>query len=418
MADQAASSLSNVLVAILVARSVGAESFGAFGLATVVYGLVLGLVRALVGEPFLGRHSSDPPEVRRDLVPELVGVTLTIALLGSLAVALVGLGVSGLAGSALTALALILPVVMVQDTLRFVFVVDRAAAALAIDLVWLVLVATLIPLIPADAGVGWYVGAWGAAGGVAAVVGLALSGPAVHAVHPSRWLRRSWRDGSRYVGDFVTAQASTQAAVIALGAVSGLATLGAVRASQVYFGPLNTIHSGVYLAVVPEGTKLRSDRRRLERLIAATSVGLALVAAAWTVVGVALPDSVGRALFDRSWPGADELMVPMGVSMIAGGIMSGGFLGVRSLGNAQASLRSRLLSAPGQLVLPLVGAALGGAVGFALGAAAGRLLASGIWWMAFYRVLASGGPAHLLGPEDRPPPELAMALSAGAIDGD
>ena len=116
MADQAASSLSNVLVAILVARSVGAESFGAFGLATVVYGLVLGLVRALVGEPFLGRHSSDPPEVRRGLVPELVGVTLMVALLGSLVVAVVGLGVGGLAGSALTALALILPLVMVQDT--------------------------------------------------------------------------------------------------------------------------------------------------------------------------------------------------------------------------------------------------------------------------------------------------------------
>jgi MFS family permease len=418
MADQAASSLSNVLVAVLVARSVDAASFGAFGLAIVVYGLVLGLVRALVGEPFLARHSADPPEVRRGLVAEVVGATATVTLLASLVVAATAAVIMGQAGSALLAVAWVLPLVMVQDTLRFVFVVDRAAAALAIDVVWLVLVVILIPLVPADAGVGSYVGAWGAAGGVAAAVGLALSGAAVNAVHPSRWLRRSWRDGSRYLGDFVTAQASTQAAVIALGAVSGLATLGAVRASQVYFGPLNTIHSGVYLAVVPEGTKLRSDRRRLERLIAATTVGLALLAAAWTIVGVALPVNVGRALFDRSWPGAEELMVPMGLSVIAGGIMSGGFLGVRSLGNAQASLRSRLLSAPGQLILPLVGAALGDAVGFALGAAAGRLLASGIWWMAFHQVLASGGPAHLLGPEDRPPPELAVALSAGAIEGD
>jgi O-antigen/teichoic acid export membrane protein len=416
MADQAASSLSNVLVAVLVARSVGAESFGAFGLATVVYGLVLGLVRALVGEPFLGRHSSDPPEVRRDLVAELVGVTLMITLVGSVVVAVVGLGVSGLAGSALTALALILPLVMVQDTLRFAFVVDRAEAALAIDLAWLVMVVVTLPLVPTGSGVGWYVVAWGAAGGVAAGLGLVLAGPSTRAVHGWRWLQRSWQDGSRYLGDFATAQASAQAAVIALGAVSGLATLGAVRASQVYFGPLNTIHSGVYLAVVPEGTRLRGDRRRLERLIVATAGALALLAAAWTVIGVALPDSVGRSLFARSWPGAEELMVPMGVSMIAGGIMSGGFLGVRSLGDAQASLRSRLLSAPGQLALPLIGAVLGDAVGFALGAAAGRLLASGVWWTAFRRVLDADGPAHMQ--TDRAVPELAVALSGGAIDGD
>ena len=91
LADQAASSLTNVLVAILVARSVSASGFGAFGLAMVVYQLVLGLARALIGEPFLARHASDGPEVRRGIVADVIGAALTVGLVSSVLVGGVGL---------------------------------------------------------------------------------------------------------------------------------------------------------------------------------------------------------------------------------------------------------------------------------------------------------------------------------------
>ena len=131
------------------------------------------------------------------------------------------------------------------------------------------------------------------------------------------------------------------------------------------------IHAGAYLAVVPDGARLRDDRRRLRRLITATAGVLTLLATAWTVLGSWLPDEVGRQLFEATWPGAEEIMVPMGLVMVAGGFISGGFLGVRSLGEADVSLRVRVLSAPGQLVLPIVGAMVGDAVGFAVGLALG-----------------------------------------------
>lgn len=426
MADQGASSLSNVVVAILVARSVGAAAFGAFGLAMVVSQIVLGIVRSLVGEPFLARHSADPSDVRRARSADLLAATLVLAAVSALLTAAASAVVGGLAGAALVALAVVLPLVVVQDVWRFVFVVDRPGAALAIDLVWLVLVCAALPMAPSGAGVDWFILAWGLAGGVAAIVGTVLVRAPLRGLHPWRWLRDNRHDGARYLGDFLTAQASGQFAFVLLGAVGSLSTLGAVRASQVFFGPLNTIHSGVYLAVVPDGARMRNDPRRLGRLILWTSVALAALALAWMAVGVALPDSAGRQLFDRTWPGADELMIPMGLSAIAGGVMAGGFFGIRSLGAADASLRSRLLSAPGQLVLPVVGAILGDAVGFALGAAAGRVLATGIWWRAFQRLVV-GQSALAPPPAPSSPPsgpdaadvdETLAAVTAGEGDGD
>ena len=57
MADQGVSSLSNIVVAVIVARSVSAAEFGAFGVAMVVYQLGLGLTRAAVT---LNRTLGDP----------------------------------------------------------------------------------------------------------------------------------------------------------------------------------------------------------------------------------------------------------------------------------------------------------------------------------------------------------------------
>lgn len=404
MADQAASSLSNVVVAVLVARSVGAAGFGAFGLAMVVFQIALGVVRALVGEPFLSRYAADPPTTRRLVAADLIAAAALVGLAGATVVGVAGVLLGGLAGSALGALALVLPMVLVHETLRFVYVVDRPGAALGIDLLWLVLVCIALLLAPMGAAVSWFVIAWGLSGGVAAATGAAISRAPLHRAQPRRWFRRTGGDGGRYLADFLTAQAAAQFALVALGAISSLSTLGAVRASQVFYGPLNTVHSGVYLAVVPDGTRLRGDPSRLRRLVLLTALVLAGMAAAWMAVGVALPDGVGRYLFDQTWPGARDIMVPMGISMIAGSVMAGGFLGVRSLGAADASLRSRLLSAPGQVIFPLIGAVVGGAAGFAFGAALSRLLASAIWWTAFRQELVtasvsphrSDGSAHVL----------------------
>jgi O-antigen/teichoic acid export membrane protein len=388
MVDQGVSSLSNVVVSVLVARSLPTEGFGAFGLAVIAFLLVLGVTRALIGEPLLSQHSNATPEERRRLAPDMLGSAVLVGVVASAVVFVIGVVAGGAAGSALVALAIVLPMMMAQDTWRYVFIVDRPGAAVAVDVAWLVAVCVAMLLAPDHADPAWYVVAWGSAAGVGAVAGWIIARDSLAVPHPGRWFSDHQRMGSRFVGEFVTGTATTQLVLVGVGAIAGLAVLGAVRATQVFFGPVNTVHQGAYLALVPEGAQAASRPERMRRLMVGASIGLATVALLWMCVGLALPDRWGTALFGSTWSESTALLVPVGLAMVAGSLITGGFAGVRSLGAASDSLRARMRTVLPQLVLPIIGAALAAGEGYALGLAAAQLVSTIIWWSAFQRALA------------------------------
>ena len=165
MVDQGVSGLSNVVVSVFVARSLSESEFGAFSVAAIVAMLTMGVSRALIGEPLLSRFSAVAAEVRARLVPDMLGAALVVSVVVAAVVAVVGAVLGGQAGTALLALALVLPLIVVQDTWRYAFIVDRPAAALGVDVVWLAGVCVALPLAPGGAEAAWYVVAWGLAGG-------------------------------------------------------------------------------------------------------------------------------------------------------------------------------------------------------------------------------------------------------------
>ena len=267
MADQAASSLSNTLVGIFAARALSAEGFGAFGLAWVAYFLVQGACRALVGEVLLSIHSAEDAERRGRRLPEILGATLTVSAVAAVGAAAVGVLLEPPSSSALLAFAVVIPVVLVQDTWRFVCIVDRAGTALLLDVVWLVAVCGVLAAAPEGAGAGWFVAAWGlSAAPAVAVAALADRRFLTWRLRPLRWLVAERATTSRFFGEYLTAQAGQQLTLAAVSGLAGIAALGAVRASQILYGPLNTIHRGIYMAVVPDGARVRSDPPRLRRL--------------------------------------------------------------------------------------------------------------------------------------------------------
>lgn len=423
MADQGASSLSNILVGIFAARAMPAEGFGAFGLAWVAYFIALGACRALVGEPLLSLYSHEDADRRARRVPSLLGATLTISLVAAALVATAGALVDGQASTALLAFAVVAPAVLIQDTLRFVYIVDRAAMALALDVAWLVTVCAVLAQAPDDAGAGWFVIAWG----LSAVPSLLVAAAADRRSlswrwPPVRWLASERATSGRFFGEFLSVQASQQVTMAAVAGIAGMAALGAVRASQILYGPLNTIHRGIYMAVVPDGARARTDPSRLRRLAVRATVLIVVVAVGWMVVALVMPSSIGDQLFGATWDEGRHLVVPMGLAMIAGSAATGGFAGVRSLGDARTSLRARLASLPGEMLLPLLGAWWGGAVGFALGFAAARVVTAAVWWRAFLvhgvSEVAPGAAASSSVPprlDDAVPGSLAVV---GPNDGD
>jgi O-antigen/teichoic acid export membrane protein len=401
MADQGVSSLSNFVVTIIVARLLGANGFGAFSVALVAYQLASGGVRAVVGEPFLSAHSAHEPWVRTRAAADLVRAAFVASAVCSLAM-LAAVPLAGHAAGPLVALACVFPFLGIQDSLRHVAVVDRPGLALASDVAWLVAVVGLLAVAPEGASPAWFVAAWGVAGVIGLVVALATMGVPLLQGSARRWERRHRQMAGAFLAETVTARAVGQIILLALGAISGLAALGAVRAAQAFYGPLNTLFAGINMALVPDGARRRDEPAGLVRFMVAASAVVTAAAAAWLVVGITLPDSWGTELLGSTWRDAEDVMLPIGLAVVAGSANTGAFAGLRSLAAAGHSLRARLFSLPAEAVCALVGALTGGALGYSIGFAVGNTLMAAIWWGFFlaavrHRVASRRRPA--------PPPE-------------
>ncbi len=382
MADQVVSSGSNFLVTIIVAGMVGRSAFGAFSVALVAYQLAMGGVRAVLGEPFLSAHSADGVAVRRRASADLLRAAFVTSLVASLVMAVAAVVISGQVTAPLLAMACVFPFLGMQDSLRYVAVVDRPGLALASDLSWLTAVVALLAVAPAGASAAWFVVAWGMGGVVALGVALATMGVPLTG-NGRRWLREHREMAAPFLAEVASARSMTYVVMLLLVPLAGLPAMGAVRAAQVYYGPLNTLFSGVYLVLVPDGAREKDNPRRLVRFMAVASLAVAGAAAAWMATGLLLPDRIGNAMFGRTWHNAQELMLPMGLAVVAGSASTGAFAGLRSLGDARASLRARLCSLPTEAVLSLIGLVVGGAVGYAFGYATATVLIAMTWWSFF-----------------------------------
>ena len=172
----------------------------------VVYGLSMGATRALTGETFMNVHAADEPEVRQTVLGEVLGAAVAVGVASSVVAAVAAVDRRWLATGALLAVAVCLPLVLVHDTLRFVFVIDRAERALLIDVVWLVARRGRRARGPArcgrERGSSWP----GAERGRCRRGGLRGQRRAACAPRTrGAWLVRSRRDGGRFLGEFVTA---------------------------------------------------------------------------------------------------------------------------------------------------------------------------------------------------------------------
>jgi hypothetical protein len=341
----------------------------------------------VAGEPLLSLYADQGPTQRRRLVADIQGTTL---FLGSVCSGLLLAGSFWAGGedrAALIALAVVLPPLLLHDTWRYLFVIDRPAAALTIDLIWLTAALPALLLVPESAGVGAYIAVWGGAGFLGAVAGTLLGWGLPAWPHPWRWLVDHSAMCWRYFMEYVTAQGIGQAAFAGLAAISGATALGAARAAWVVYGMLVVVHSALYMMLVPEGVRSRGRSAELRQKFLRASQLSSSLSAVWLVCALMLPDGLGTKLFGDTWSEAETLLLPMGLTMIAGGALSGGLLGLRALGDAPRSLRARLYSTAPQIVFPLVGAVLDDALGFVLGLALSKAVAAVIWWVMFRQSL-------------------------------
>lgn len=367
---QGLSATSNLLFAVLYARAAGAGAFGALSISVNCFVAALGLARAAAGSIALASTDVAAESPGRTAAV-LTGAFMIVAAPISAVMLVAACLVPGPVRGPLVGVGLGLPLLLMQDGLRYVgFAHRRPRLPMLLDGAWLItLVIGALVVELTDAPASLLVVAW-VAGAALPAIGYLLwhrTGPGLRA--GARFLRAHAAAGSRYSGEFAITYAGSFLGFLALGAVGGLRVLGVVRIAFTAVSPLNVLITGITVGATPalRGIESRLARWRAVELATLAAVLCAATGLAWW----ALPVSWGQAVFGGSWAEARSLVVLAGLSsaMSAAGIAPSVISRLEGL--AATSLRLALWGAAPAVALPLLGLladdrAAGFCAGFAL----------------------------------------------------
>ncbi|WP_327424115.1 hypothetical protein OG763_36665 [Streptomyces sp. NBC_01230] len=386
--DQAASSLTNIAVLVIAARVSTVHGFATFSMVYLTFTVLLGLNMAYVGQAVVLTRGDTGAACRSaitftSLASGFVGVLL--ATVGAVTGAVTG-GWAG-PGGAFLALGLVLPLVLVQDGLRYAFsTLRRPGLALAADTLRLVCVVPALLLQPRHAAPGLLVAVWGVSAAPALLLGLRLLWPHVRGSRADlRPYVRRGHLGQRFVVEFAVGNASSQLAVLGLGLFAAPLAVGALRGATTLFGPLNVLFNSVNAFGPPLLNRL-GGRRATTRATALLGLVLSAVGLAWGLVLYALPDHVGRQLLGDTWQLTATLLPASGAQYAVMGLGTCALVTLRVL-RPRATLSVQVVFSLLAVVLMLAGYLLtGSALGAAWGLAAGSALKAVAAWTRVARL--------------------------------
>ncbi|MEW1698003.1 hypothetical protein ACIQCR_23775 [Streptomyces sp. NPDC093249] len=383
LADQAVCSMTNFVVGVYVARSLGLAAFGVFSLVWVTYGVVLGVSRGLATDPLMVRFSGVPTGVWRAAAARSTGTALCVAVgVGAVCLA-AGLGIGGRVGHAFACLGAVLPALLLQDAWRFsFFAAGTGRKAFANDLLGGL---ALVPAMVVAARVGSVAGfvlAWGAAAAVPAAYGCYQSGIRPRVTEARAWLREQRDLGYRYLVENVGVSGAGQLRAYGLGAIVGVSAVGVVRGSELLLGPFLAVLMGLSLVTVAEAARvLRQAPHRLRVFCLLLGGGQAVAALLWGAALLFVPDRFGEFVLGGVWYAASQLIVPATLGVAGASLGTGAAAGLRALAAARRSLRCQLIASTLYVCGGLGGALVGGTVGSAWGVAGATAVSSAVWWL-------------------------------------
>lgn len=390
--DQAASSATNILVLVLAARLSSASGFADFSMVYVTFSVLLGLNMAYVGQSVVLEKGEGIGVVCRSSVL----FTAAASAVAGLLLAVVGLALAGAAGRGFLALGLVLPLVLVQDGLRYCFsalrVPQRALAADALRLACVV--AALAPQ-PSGASASRLVLVWGLSALPALGLGLWLLRPFVRGARAELrpYLRRGHL-GQRFVVEFAVGNGSSQLAVLGLGAFATPLAVGALRGATTLFGPLNVLFNSAN-AFGPPVVGRASGKRGVVRMTVLMGAVLAVLGGGWAAALYALPDRLGRHLLGDTWAAASALLPATGAQYAVMGLGTCALLTLRVL-NPKATLSLQVVFSLLSVALLLGGYALWEVPGAAWGLALGSALKAAAAWLRVTRLRVPAPEAEAL----------------------
>ncbi|GAA3623826.1 membrane protein [Kineosporia mesophila] len=389
VADQVLSSLTVVGLSFVVARSVEAHIFGIFGVVLLLAGFALGITRAMVSDVFLIQFGDAVPGVRRQAARNATGAAVALGLAAGTFCCLVSAVLPGQPiRTAVFAVGLALPGLLVQDCFRLVFIAaGRPRPALLLGLSGAAVQLTVVVLLT-GAGHHSMVGitaGWGAAALLSAGIGCLLARLTPSLREVPLWFALNRHLTVRLSIDYLLGLGSLYLAYCLIGGVVGIAAIGALWAAQMFLVPAYLVISGTS-ALLRAPFAARAERGQgLLRPALLTGLGLGVVTALWGVALTAVPEWLGMHLSGQSWDGASDVLEPAVIGVVMAGLGAGPVLALRARGRLDALRRAWLVRALLLLVLGTVGADLHGVRGAAIGLVAAHVIGAIALWAQFLR---------------------------------
>jgi O-antigen/teichoic acid export membrane protein len=368
--DQAVSSVSNFLLAVIIAHYNNATNLGYYALVFTTYSLVIGVSRSLTSDCLLTRSSIANQSARREQGGYL------FALIISSAVSLVILGASvGMSGSLqilFLTLACTLPFMAVQDYSRYIGISrHKPNYAIKLDIAWLVLFILSVLILHAFSlvAVTWLFGAWAATG---AIIGAATARPHLVLIGTlgrlRYWMANERNVGLRFSIQFMLNSGVSQACIYSLAVIVSVQAVGWIKLAQLALGPIAVIVTGAQSALIASGhQRWQSGPRALTRFISLAGIGMAGSALLWTILVYLMPLKVGSSLLGSAWPEARHLVLWIGIGLVLGNFAAAAAAGLRAMRAAREGLLLAVAMVPVTILTCLGGAATYGAKGFAIG---------------------------------------------------
>ncbi len=388
VADQGVAALTNIAVVIVAARQSTAAGFAVFSVAYTVFAVLLGLSTAYVGQSLVLERGENR-SVRTACRSAVAFTACASSVLGALAAAALWpattTGEGGLTGG-LLALALVLPVVLTQDSLRYAFSALRMPhLALASDVLRLAVAVPALVVQPQEAAPARLLAVWGLSALPALAAGLLLLAPRVRdaGTELRRYVRRGHL-GRRFAVEFSVGNAGTQLAVIGLGLWATPLAVGALRGATTLFGPLNVLFNAA-TGFGPPLLARAGTATRTARSAALVGGVLAVVAAGWATVLALLPDRAGRMLLGDTWAAASALLPATGSQYAVMALGTCALLTLRVL-RPRATLSLQVTFSTLSVCCLLGGYAVGGVPGAAWGLFAGSAAKATAGWLRVRRV--------------------------------
>lgn len=395
--DQGLSGLAGAAVAILVAREVDTTTFGAFGVAFVGYCLALGISRVVVADALVVRHRTTSAQAWRRIVADASGTALMLGSAASALTVSAAVLLGGPAGQAAFALAVALPLLLVQDSWRYAFfAAGRPRAALANDAVLVAAQVAGVAVVLATGSTSPFLItlAWGVSAVPAVLVGCMQARVWPRPFQWSGWWRRHRDLAARLGMDYLAAMGAVNTALLVVAAVSGLPAVGALRASQVVFAPITLAFLIVTTALVPGMARRVLDNRPLRLPAFASTAVMTASCAGWAALLLLMPDETGEALLGETWPAMRDVLPACAAAMLGMALAHGATTSLRAVGRADMLGRLTLVQTPATVVLAGAGALLEGALGAAIGIAIAQAGATIHSWWYFHKATWALGPGR------------------------